>query len=299
VDARFHGHDRMKKVILFLLIVVIGIFLVRNHISRFTFQKFLTHITECDVSVDKAEVAPSLLRYHFKGVTLHDLPEFGGGVLAEIPEIAVQLSIWKYLIRGQIWISKIFINFKEINIVRTVSGELNVERFKAADLTPAQKEKRALFHIEEFIADIGTVTFKDGDSKKISVNLNIDGQVFKDFDDTDTIAQIVLTEIFYSKMLGEAMPIVVYLKPASKQLLQTIYIPEYSQITAKQIATSAQFEAAKKSLIDSAKFTGSAIKKGADSFFKSVNNMLSSFNSESYEQKVMSDEQLKKELGIK
>ena len=70
----------MKKVILFLLIVIIGFFLARNHISRFTFQKYLAHITESDVTVDKVEVAPSLLRYYFKGVTLYDSPEFGGEV---------------------------------------------------------------------------------------------------------------------------------------------------------------------------------------------------------------------------
>jgi hypothetical protein len=266
----------IKKTVIVLLLLFVTALLSRNIFGRFVAEKELSEFMGSAVTVDKVEISPNFLRYRLKGIRVSNPPEFGVEPMAVVPDVAFEFSLWKYLVYGKTWISKIFIDFDRFEIIRNANGELNVDHFRRTyeGRRPGMRKESQSIRIQEYIVSIDTVTFEDAGTPKIVMDLGIKGQVFRDVKDLDDLVRILITRIFYSKTFeGVGKTLGVDFQPASKQLMEAVKFGEYTKMSAGEIASTSQIGDLMNAFKDIGQQTAGAVRQGTGALVNTASRL--------------------------
>ncbi|MFQ5952112.1 MAG: hypothetical protein ACE5JK_01745 [Candidatus Omnitrophota bacterium] len=187
--------------IIFLLVFLFSInhlFLV--NLSRDAARRFLG----LETRIKSIELNP------FDGIiTVKDLqilnpPPFKDPVLlAHVPLVVVDFNP-RTIKENGVFLDKIAIHVKELNIVRNKDGIVNLSKVTA--LTPQEKPKvKSLFDVKRLVIEIGNVKYidhtKEGEEKVKVIEIGLKEE-YKDLKDADHISRLVAYKVFFNGKVG-------------------------------------------------------------------------------------------------
>ena len=165
----------MKKILLslgFLVIVCVALlFLFKDTLVSFLLVSAVKKTTGVSVHIEQLHTAPLKGIVKIKRLQLMNPPEFPEKVLADVPELYLDMDLWAFS-KGKIHIEKLVLNLGELIILRSQQGELNLsslkpireelpeEKNESSQDTEKQK-KKWIFQLDYLVLSIGRAFYRD------------------------------------------------------------------------------------------------------------------------------------------
>lgn len=220
----------MKKFLGSLLIIVLAavVFLIvaKDWVLKAAIEQFATRLTGFETKLDDLKYDfPSTLS--LKGLEIQNPAGFNQKIFVNIPEIYVSL-VFRELVQGKrIHLRKMLLNIQEVNIEKRPDGVSNVELLSSVGGSaskPAAQEPASAgemkagipFLLETLELTVRNVSFEDRSGilgaapvvpKKLSVDLNLQKEVFSDIQDPAVLVNLIVVKILNSATLGRLLNI--------------------------------------------------------------------------------------------
>ena len=217
----------IKKIIVLVLLILIGawavVVLTKDWILKTAVEIAIQKTTGFPTHVERLQFdLPSTLR--IEGLEIRNPAGFQEQILARVPEIYVSLELGELLRHERTHLTEVRLNIQEVNIEKNEQGISNIELLKSVGGTqkkapvrkmekPAQKKSGMPFLLERLELTIHDVSFKDHSGlvgaapipKGISVDLNIDKEVFGNIQDPATLTNLILVKILQGATFGRLL----------------------------------------------------------------------------------------------
>jgi hypothetical protein len=150
----------MKKILLGVLVVVVlavlALFFGRNIVARTVVVKGIKQAAGLDINI--ASVAINLPSVSVKGLTIYNPAGFTDKVMAQIPEIALDIDL-PGIFKNKIYFKKLTLDVGEVNVVLNEQGKLNVNSL-ALLLPPKGTGTPPEVKIDELVVKVTKVSYK-------------------------------------------------------------------------------------------------------------------------------------------
>ena len=186
----------LKKLILLTFLVFVALlvilFLSRSFVARKAVEVGVTKVTGFPLEIGSVKVGLSLNKVDVRDLKLMNPPEFQEKMFVDMPQLYVDYRLASMLKRAP-HINDMFINIKQLVIVKDNKGESNAKKLKGIVSSGDSSTK---YSIDKLRIHVGTVTIKDLSRAKPSehnINLNIDATYNNITDATDITRLVLLT----------------------------------------------------------------------------------------------------------
>ncbi len=176
------------KFILFVFIILIGLFIGRNLIAKAAIETGVHLVTGVKLSIADLNIgvgaSPSV---GIKNLRLHNPDGFQDPVMVDLPEFFVAYQI-EPLFQGKVHLPEIRVHLKELVVIKNKSGEVNInklippqakkkggpaaEKPKEAGKAPAIQIDKLLLRVEKVVYKDYTARINAPSVKEFKLNLN-------------------------------------------------------------------------------------------------------------------------------
>jgi len=207
----------IKKILIFLVIILVVLLLGRNIIVKGVLQSAVPLVTGLGLKIDKLNIGIFNSKLHIVGLTMTNPRGFEEKVMLDLPEVLVDYNLTD-IIGGKIHLEEVVFNLQEFNVVRSSEGELNLDSLKVVkegkeeekpkEKPEPKKEKKPLdLQIDRFELKFGKVQFisyeKDPQKPSVqTIELNLDEE-YKDITNPQIIVAIILQKVIANAALNQ------------------------------------------------------------------------------------------------
>ncbi len=173
----------LKIILIVVVLIILGLFLFKNTIAKFTVSKGVNFITGLKLDIEEMKVGIFNTSVDIQGMKLYNPPNFTENLMVDMPQIYVDYDL-KSLVKGKIHLENLKIDLRELIVVKNQDGELNLNSLKVVKETkkeePAEKKEsqKREFQIDTLNLKIGKVIYKDYTNRETpsirEFNINID-----------------------------------------------------------------------------------------------------------------------------
>ncbi len=172
------GFLKVLAVIVVCLVVLLCVAAVaRNFIIKTSLSAGIKAVTGMELSIGSLDVGLFSPTVSVKGLKLFNPPDFSEKLMVDLPELYVRYDL-PAIMKGKVHLPEIKIDLKELIVVRTSKGAMNIDRLKS--LQPAKQDKGGKapeIKIDTLDLAIGKVVYKefgaDGTPRVTEFNINI------------------------------------------------------------------------------------------------------------------------------
>lgn len=232
----------MKKILMFsaglILAGLVLAFLSKDWLLKAALEQAATRLTGFKTKVEKLHFDfPSTILV--QGLEVRNPQGFKNEVFASVPEIYIALDLPELLRGERIHLREMRLNLQEVDIEKNEQGISNVSLLSSVGgqpqkkAKPAEPQKAMPFYLERLELTIRRVHYEDRSGiipkgilpkggiptgilgkgvkevvpseiaqKKVSMDLNIEKQIFTDIRDPATLVNLILVKILYGKTFG-------------------------------------------------------------------------------------------------
>ena len=210
----------MKKLISILgilALIIIAFMATGNFWLRQAIQAAVTGVTGFPLKIKQVRLDLMASKIGIYGLELKNPKGFPQGRFASVPEIYVDFELKKFLFEHKLYFQEIRLNIEEVAIVRNQNGETNLAQLKALTkseretLEETKKVKKASspaeldFFIDRLVLTIRHLRYQDQSHSLVgqkSIDLHIDGEVFRGISNPSDIVRIIVLKIVYKSAIG-------------------------------------------------------------------------------------------------
>lgn len=111
-----------------VLVLVVLLLIFKDALLTVWVRHRLATVTGMKTELRRAHwgLAPTVVS--LEGLRLHNPPEFGGGIFLDLPELRVEPAV-DALVNQRLRLTRVRVNFAELNIVENADGTRNLDRF--------------------------------------------------------------------------------------------------------------------------------------------------------------------------
>lgn len=158
-----------RRTLLWILAALGVLFLARGAIAGWVVSSGVRAVTGLRLQIRRMEVGLFQTRVHARQVLLHNPSGFPERIMADLPELDVELDLPSFL-RGRTHLRRLRVNLRQFLVVRDRQGRLNldslrpVQKAKEEKRKPQERKKAARpgsFLIDELELEVGKVIYKD------------------------------------------------------------------------------------------------------------------------------------------
>jgi uncharacterized protein involved in outer membrane biogenesis len=171
------GFLKVLAVIAVCLVVLLCIAVVaRNLIIKTSLSSGIKAMTGMELSIGSLDVGLFSPTVSVKGLKMFNPPDFSEKLMVDLPELYVRYDL-PAIMKGKVHLPEIKLDLKELIVVKTAKGAMNIDRLKS--LQPAKQEgaKPPEIKIDTLDLAIGKVVYKefgaDGPPRVTEFNINI------------------------------------------------------------------------------------------------------------------------------
>lgn len=232
----------MKKFLTALFLLVIAacgiVYAARETLLRLGLETAVTRLTGFETKVGdiRLDLYPTMV--HLQNLKIYNPKTFKKDIFADIPEIYIEPDLAAILKKESLHIREVRFAVREINVVKDEKGVSNLQMLSSVGQaakgktetkpqTAAPKREAALpFKLDRLELTLRKVSFEDHSEalsgkmipktlsaginrgmiyKNVSVDLNVDRQVFQNITDPKAIVNVVLMKILYGTTFGNVL----------------------------------------------------------------------------------------------
>ncbi|GEM_PF-1243113 len=218
----------MKKffltVFLLFLAVLALIYTARETLIRKGFESAVTALTGFETHVGNIHLQFPQAVIHLENLKIYNPKSFKKEIFADVPEIYVAPDLVAILRKESLHFREIRFAVKELNVVKNENGVSNLEMLTAVSKSaknqpepkPLAVAKPAMpFRLDRLELTLRKVSFEDYSagftrgmiSKKVSMDLKVEKQVFENLTDPKAIVNVVLVKVLYGTTFGNLVGI--------------------------------------------------------------------------------------------
>ncbi len=210
----------MKKLISILVVVfaVLALLVIfRNQAIKIVSENAVTLVTGFKTQIGSVGYdMPSTIQ--IKDLKIENPAGFTEKTFVSLPEIFVSLDLPALLKEKRIHLREMRLNLSEINIEKNAKGVSNVELLAgvgkqgqttaagAQAKTEPSKQGALPFYLDRLELTLHQVRYKDSSGnmipKDVSVNLNVNQEVFLGISDPNAIVSVILLKVLYGTTFG-------------------------------------------------------------------------------------------------
>ena len=175
--------QRLKNLLIIVLLVVIGIVLLKNMIASAAFSGGVKAITGLNAQVKSVQVGLLNTAVGIKGLRVLNPSGFPDRVMLDVPEIFVDYDLGSFL-KGKAHLETLRLHLSELHVIKSADGKVNLQSIKALEpakageaTKPSQPGHAPEFQIDVLELKVGKVVYKDYTASPPAVqefNVNID-----------------------------------------------------------------------------------------------------------------------------
>lgn len=211
----------MRKAILtlFFLTVILGglLFLSREWLVKNVFASAVRALTGFDTEIESLRLDLGDAILHVEGLTLYNPSGFEEPIFASAREIYLRLDLPALLKKERFRIRELRLDIKQLNIEKTKAGVSNVSLLKSVGRPKVREEAgppkpkpvtprpKLPFQLDRLVLTLRRVSYYDRSlmvSKKLSVDMHINQQIFEGITDPKSIVNIVLMKALTAAPFG-------------------------------------------------------------------------------------------------
>ena len=196
----------------------------KDELAKRILEKAVLGLTGFETRVGKlsVNVAYPLASVELENLQIYNPKLFRERVFTDAPDIYISLDIERFMRKERILIHEMRLHLREMHIEKNKEGISNVSLLKSvakgkqgepeelSRAVPAvsSRKKRLPFYLHRLELTLGKVSYEDRSGilpKKISVDLNVEKQVFAGIRDPKTIVSLVLAKILYGTTFGNLL----------------------------------------------------------------------------------------------
>lgn len=181
-----------------LLVVLATSFVFKDSIIRFTAEKAGSSVLGARISIGWFSWDIAASRVTARKIMIDHPPGYEKGDFVNIPEVTVKYNP-KKLSHGEWHIPLVLIDIKEMMVIKSKEGKLNIDSLKV--LHPEKNVKSTVppFKIDELKLNVGRVIYKDYSVKKLEpnilvYNINFKNKAIKDIDSVPKLVGSVIVQ---------------------------------------------------------------------------------------------------------
>jgi uncharacterized protein involved in outer membrane biogenesis len=196
----------LKKLIVIMLIIIVGLILAKNIIAKTAVTSGVKAMTGLDLKIGSMNIGFLSTSLGINDLKLYNPSGFKDKVMVDLPEAYVDYDLGAFL-KNQVHLEEVRLNLKELVVVKNQAGELNLDSLKRAQ-SQGRSEKRTgdvesgegktpQIQIDVLKLAIGKVVYKDYSNPDQTVvkeyNINIDER-FENITDPNTLVSLIMTK---------------------------------------------------------------------------------------------------------
>jgi len=193
----------MKKIIIVILILIIGIFLAKDLIVKTTVAAGIKAITGLGLTAKSMRVGIFKSRLDIEELKIFNSADFTEKLMLDMPKIYLDYDLFSFL-KGKVHLRGLELNLKEFIVVKNAKGSLNLESLKA--LQPKKGGEMPKIQIDRLDLDLGKVIYKDfsaGAKPAVTeFNLNIH-QRYENITNPTALIGIIVTRALANTTISE------------------------------------------------------------------------------------------------
>jgi hypothetical protein len=215
----------IRNLLVFLVVTVAVVFLARNAILKAAIEQGVTVVTGFKTTVAGIKYDfPS--RIHIQGLEIQNPAGFNEKVFTNIPEIYVDLILPELLQGKGLHLPEVRLNLQEVHIEKNEKGVSNIELLSSvggsqtkpsgapAKPAPGEKKPALPFQLDKLELTIRNVSFEDRSGllgaatvvpKKVSVDLNVNKEIFTNIADPMTLVNVIVMKIVKGATFGNLL----------------------------------------------------------------------------------------------
>lgn len=179
------------------------LFTLEHIILVYVAKKGLGNTLDLKTRITKISVQPIKVSMEIRGLTVYNPKGYGKKALAYVPYILMDFKPQTFYQEG-VFLDKIEIHIKEINIVRNKDGQVNLSEIKA--LTPQEKKPQASpFLADKYVIKVDKVNYIDKtqeESKQLrEIPIDVEEE-YKGVKKEENISKIIAYKIFFNGKIG-------------------------------------------------------------------------------------------------
>ncbi len=196
----------LRKLVLVVFIVVVGLIVARNMIAKIAVTKGVRAVTGVGVDVDKINIGLFDTRLGVQGLKILNPPGFPEPIMVLLPELYVDYELGSFL-KGQPHLQTVRIELAELVVIRNDQGEVNINSLRpvkeqrqaqgrpTGEQKPTTSQKQPQLKIDLLELKVGRVIFKDYSKggapqvKQFDVNIN---ERFNDITNPQALVSTIL-----------------------------------------------------------------------------------------------------------
>lgn len=194
----------MKKIIVILAVVIIGLFLlgiVRDQIIKTTISTVATQITGAKVTINDFSLSIFRQSVRIRGLKLYNPKGFSDGVIIDLPKVSVGYDLPALLFKRKLHLTLLDVDLKELGLEKNKEGKLNVDSLKIAQQDKVSEDKKPSkqmpMQMDLVNLQMGRVVSRDysvGKEPLVQVyDINLK-KSYKDITSPQQLAALILTE---------------------------------------------------------------------------------------------------------
>ncbi len=132
---------RLVAVLLVLGVALAGLLLAKDPICKILALRSLHEYTGLRAEIGHFKITFGSAAFQLRDLKLYNAPEFGGTLLADVPELLVDLDAVQ-VADGILHFRNLKLNLTELNVVKNAEGRLNLEGVEKAVREHLHRKKR-------------------------------------------------------------------------------------------------------------------------------------------------------------
>lgn len=214
----------IKNLIIFLVVAVAVLFVARNVVLKAAIEQGVSAVTGFKTTLEGIKYEfPSTI--HIKGLEIQNPAGFNEKVFTNIPEIYVNLVFAELLQGKAVHLREVRLDLQKIHIEKNEKGVTNIELLSSvggkqpakpsepAKPAPGEKKPAMPFLLDKLELTIRNVGFEDRSAgiasavtpKKVSVDLNVNKEVFTNITDPMTLVNVIVMKILKGATFGNLL----------------------------------------------------------------------------------------------
>lgn len=202
----------MKRLLIILIIVAVslttlGIF--KDLLVKSAVTILLTNVTGAKIHIDSLSFGLFNSKVKIKGFKIYNPKGFPEGVLLNLEDISVHYDLGG-LLGKTIYLKNVFVDLKEVVVIRDKEGKLNVDSLKISKSEKAADKpvKKTPMRIDILTLSLGRVIYEDfSRAEKPSIeafNIGIKERVYKNITTAEQLIALFLVESLKSTTIRSA-----------------------------------------------------------------------------------------------
>lgn len=191
--------NKLIKIGIGIVAVVVGLSMAKNLIFQWAFEGVVSKAAHVPVKTGSTDLNLGSGSITLKNLRVMNPRKYTERLMLDAPLVAIEADIQSFF-KNQAHFKNIEIDLKELTVIRSRDGRLNVDAVKPEKKpgAPAEKSSGPKLHIDRLSLSIGRVVYKDyslGDSPTVQTfEVGIRDRVFNDLESPDAVVSVVMFE---------------------------------------------------------------------------------------------------------